>query len=325
VTTGLPPGSTSLAEDYAAAREAAAFFALADRSVLEATGPERQKFLQGILTNEVMALLPGEGRPAALLDAKGHVQALLSVLVTKEAVLLETLADRIPLVETTLNHYKVAAPVRFRVAATAVLGLLGPEAGALLRASGAEVPGPTPGSHLRTSVAGVDVRVARATDLPGQAFVLHVTSDAASPLRNALAAAGARTAGRAALDALRVEALRPWFGDDVTEENILHETGLVPEYCSFAKGCYLGQEVVARLDARGGHVNKALRGLRLSRPAPKGAPVLAAGKDVGRVTTSALSPRLGPVALAYVHRNHFTHGTPVEVAGGAATVVEAFE
>ena len=74
----------------------------------------------------------------------------------------------------------------------------------------------------------------------------------------------ARPAGHDALDALRVEALRPWYGPDVTEENLLHETGLVAECHSSAKGCYVGQEVVARLEARGGHVNKALRGLRLS-------------------------------------------------------------
>ena len=110
----------------------------------------------------------------------------------------------------------------------------------------------------------------------------------------------------------------------MTEDNLLHETGLVNEYSSFNKGCYLGQEVVARLDARGGHVNKALRGLRLSVPAPKGALVLAAGKEVGRVTTSAFSPRLGPIALAYVHRSHFAPGTELEVAGAVATVVDSF-
>ncbi len=83
--------------------------------------------------------------------------------------------------------------------------------------------------------------------------------------------------------------------------------------------------MVARLEARGGHVNKALRGLRLTAPATAGAPVTVGGEDVGRVTTAAVSPRLGPIALAYVHRDHFAAGTAVEVGGAPATVVTSFE
>jgi glycine cleavage system aminomethyltransferase T len=82
---------------------------------------------------------------------------------------------------------------------------------------------------------------------------------------------------------------------------------------------------VARLDARGGHVNKALRGLRLEAPTAPGTPVTAAGKSVGRVTTAGVSPRLGPIALAYVHRDHFAAGTAVEAGGAPATVVTFFD
>jgi tRNA-modifying protein YgfZ len=316
--------TSSRRDDYAAARESSALVDLEERGVLDVTGPQRQKFLQAMLTNEVEALGAGEGRPAALLDVKGHVQALFRVLVTKDAVLLETRTDRLSLVESTLVHYRVAAPVRFRVVPTAVFGLLGPQAEAALRAGGAEIPPGPPESHVATSLYGIPARVARAGDLPLGGFAVHVAPEAAGGLRSALAGAGVRTAGREALDALRIEAFRPWLGEDVTEANLLHETGLVAEYCSFGKGCYLGQEVVARLDARGGNVNKALRGLRLAQPAPRDAPLLAGGKEVGRVTTSAISPRSGPIALAYVHRAHFASGTVVEVAGGEATIVESF-
>ena len=119
--------------------------------------------------------------------------------------------------------------------------------------------------------------------------------------------------------------MRPWWGSDVTEENLLHETGLVGECHSPAKGCYVGQEVVARLEARGGNVNKALRGLRLQAPVASGAPLTAEGKEVGRVTTASVSPRLGPIALAYVHRNHFAPGTAVRAGEVPATVVAVFE
>jgi folate-binding protein YgfZ len=107
----------------------------------------------------------------------------------------------------------------------------------------------------------------------------------------------------------------------VTDENLLHETGLLREYHSPTKGCYVGQEVVARLEARGANVNKLLRGLRLTSPAAPGDVVRAEDKDVGRVTTAAVSPRLGPVALAYVHRSRAEPGSTVEVAGAPATVV----
>jgi folate-binding protein YgfZ len=127
--------------------------------------------------------------------------------------------------------------------------------------------------------------------------------------------------GRETLDVLRIEDGRPWYGPDITEDNLLHETGLIGEYHSPTKGCYVGQEVIARLDARGGNVNKVLRGLRLSAPARAGSPVTFEGKDLGRVTTAGLSPRLGPVAMGYVHRSRFDPGTPVEVDGAAATVV----
>ena len=110
----------------------------------------------------------------------------------------------------------------------------------------------------------------------------------------------------------------------MTEDNLLHETGLVAEYVSFSKGCYIGQEVVARLDARGGHVNKTLRGVTLSAPAAAGTALTLDDKEVGRITTAAVSSRLGPIALAYVHRTCLATGTVLRAGDAAATVVSAF-
>lgn len=313
-----------LAAEYAAAREGSALGDLDDRAVLEATGPQRQKFLQGMLSNEVLSLAPGQGCLAALMTVRGHVQALLRALVEKDAVLLELPADRLELVERTLNHYKVAAPVRFKARPSIVLGLVGPRTDETLASAGAGALPPAPEAHARVNLAGRPVLVARASDLPGGGVVVHASPEDAAAVREALLAAGARPVGRETLDLLRVEAIRPWCGPDVTEDNILHETGLLSEYASFTKGCYVGQEVVARLDARGGHVNKALRGLRLSAPVPPGTPLLAGDKEVGRVTTPAVSPRLGPIALGYVHRSHFGAGTSLRAGEAAATVVTSF-
>ncbi len=311
------------AGEYAALREGAALLDLPTRGVLEATGPVRLKFLQGMLTNDVAGRSPGQGCRAALLSARGAVRALVRALVDADAVRLETDVDRVLPLQQGLEFHRVAAPVRFAPRPLAVLGLAGGEAEAVLRRAGVEPPAEAE-SHVAASLAGQPVRVARAGDLPGEGFVLHASPEGARAAWDALVRAGARPAGFDALDVRRIEAFRPWWGDDVTEENLLHETGLVPELVSFHKGCYLGQEVVARLDARGGHVNKALRGLRLGQPVAPGAAVTAGGKNVGRVTTAGESPRLGAIALAYVHRDHFAAGTVVEVDGRPATVATSF-
>lgn len=307
---------------YVEAREGAAVARLEDRTVLEAAGPDRQKFLQAMLSNDVLALRPGEGCAAALLEVKGHVQALLRVLVLPQAVHLELPRDRTEQVKAMLEHYRVAAPVRFLPKPLAVLALLGPRADTVLSEAGAAPPAPERERHHEATLAGHPARLVRAGDLPVSGLVLHVAEAGADAVLEALAARGAARLEARALDALRVEAGRPWYGRDVTEENLLHETGLVNECCSFGKGCYLGQEVVARLDARGGNVNKRLRGLRLSAVTRDGAVLSVEGKDVGRVTTAAVSPRLGPIALAYVHRSHADAGTRVEVGDAAATVVD---
>ena len=165
---------------------------LADRGVLAAAGPDRQKFLQAMLSNEVAALTAGQGNAAALMDVKGHVQALLRVLVLKDAVHLEMASDRIAAVEATLNHYKVAAPVRFAAKPLAVLALVGPRAEAVLAAAGAEAPpDDRGGASSRRASRAVRFASIRAGDLPRPGFVLHVAEADASAVRDALVAAGA--------------------------------------------------------------------------------------------------------------------------------------
>jgi folate-binding protein YgfZ len=308
-----------------ALRETAGLVDLPIRGVLEVAGPVRAKFLQGMLSNDVAGRAPGQGCRAALLSARGSVQALVRALVDRDVVLLETDFDRLAPLQKALEHYRVAAPVRFAPRPVSVVALLGPEAEAVLRRAGAEPVAAGAESHGTAAIGGAPVRLARAGDLPGGGFVLHAPADGALAAWNALLSAGARPVGLDALDVRRVETIRPWWGDDVTEENLLHETGLVAECASSTKGCYVGQEIVARLDARGGNVNKALRGLRLEAPTRPGAPVTVGGRDVGRVTTAAVSPRLGPVALAYVHRDHFAAGTAVEAGSARATVVTSFD
>jgi folate-binding protein YgfZ len=301
-------------------RDGAGAFDLPGRALLVVTGPLRQKFLHGILSNDVQSRVAGQGVRAALMDVKGHLVALLRALVDADEIVLEVSGDRIDAVESLLVRYRVAAPVRFRREDAAVIGLVGAQARATLAAAGAAVDDLAPESHAAFSLAGTRVRVARAGDLPADGFVLHVPAGARDAVMAALAAAGAVLLERAAVDTLRVEDGRPWYGTDVTEENLLHETTLVAEYHSPTKGCYVGQEVIARLDARGGHVNKLLRGLRLGAPASAGDAISAGGKEVGRVTTAGVSADLGAIAMGYVHRGAADPGTVVEVGGRPAIV-----
>jgi len=164
------------------------------------------------------------------------------------------------------------------------------------------------------------VRVARGGDLPAGGLVLHVPPDAREAVVSALTGGGAVPLSPEVVDVLRIEDGRPWYGPDISEENLLHETTLVKEYHSPTKGCYVGQEVIARLEARGGHVNKLLRGFRLAAPAAAGDVIFGENKEVGRITTAGVSPELGAIAMGYVHRTAAAPGTMVAVASAPATV-----
>jgi folate-binding protein YgfZ len=308
-------------EEYAAAREASAVVDVPGRGILAVTGPQRIKFLHNIVSNDLLSRGFGQGTLAAVMDVKGRLLVLLRALVTEDAVLLEMPEDRLDVIEPLLVHYKVAAPVRFARQPLAVLGLLGPGAAETLARAGATVPADAAReSHFASVIGGASVRIVRASDFPAGGWAIHTPPDQVAAVKEALIASGAVPIAEATLDALRVEDGRPWYGRDVSEDNLLHETGLVGEYHSPAKGCYVGQEVIARLEARGAHVNKILRGLRLQAPVEAGAAVRAEGKDVGVVTTSAVSPRLGPIAMAFVHRSRNEEGSTVEVEGQSAVV-----
>ena len=307
-------------QPYAAAREAAGLLELTDRALVAVAGPLRQKFLHNILSNDVLSRAAGQGCRAAIMDVKGHLVAFLRALVEKDEIVLEAAGGTADAVERLLVHYKVAAPVRFRRDDAVVFGLMGARARGTLRGAGAQVPELAEEAHQTASVGGIAVRIARAGDLPAGGYVLHVPRAHAAAVRDALTAAGAVSIDPSTADVLRIEDGRPWFGRDVTAENLLHETTLVAEYHSPTKGCYVGQEVIARLEARGGNVNKLLRGLRAAAPVAAGAAIRVDGKDVGRVTTAGVSPGLGAIAMGYVHRSAAEPGTSVDVDGTPATV-----
>jgi folate-binding protein YgfZ len=309
-----------LGAEYRAARDGAALF---DRSVLgkvSVTGRDRLAFLQGMLTNDVKGLAPGRGAPAAFLDAHGKVMALLVVYAAVDRVLIELPASLTEKTLATLDRYLISEKAYFESVdeAFAILSLQGPAArGRLEGLAGAALDLP-PYGHTEVSIAGAAARVINRAEGPAPGFHCWVAAEHVGAVRSAIEKAGAVPAGPETLEVLRLEAGQPWYPNDVDDSVILPETRL-ESLVSYTKGCYIGQETVARVKYRG-HVNRALSGLVLEGdrvPAP-GARVTAEGSDVGRVTSAVRSIELGrPIALAYVRREHFEPGSVVTVVDAA--------
>jgi folate-binding protein YgfZ len=310
--------------EYRAMRQGAGVI---DRSMLgkvTVTGRDRQAFLQGMLSNDVKGLAPGQGTAAAFLDAHGKVMALVRVYALDDRLLLELPPSLTEKTLQTLDHYLISEKAYFEAAdeAFAIIAVQGPEARRVLSQLAGRDVDLALYHHVEVGIAGAPVRIIhrREGGVPG--FHCWTIALHGPALWRALLEAGGSPVGMEALDALRVEAGVAWYGQDVDDTVILPETRL-EELVSYNKGCYMGQEVVARVKYRG-HVNRALSGLVLDgdRVPARGAKVVADGKDVGRVTSAVRSPALGrPIALGYVRREHFAPGALVTIDDGGVACV----
>jgi folate-binding protein YgfZ len=300
---------------YRALREEAGFLERA-RGMLEVRGPDAVDYLQGQLTNDVEAVAPGGGAYAALLDRKGRMQGDMRLLRLDDGtVWLDLEPEALPAVQRHLAMYKVGRDVEVvdASAARALFSVLGPGAARLTGAP--HLAGE--GTHAETKIGGVSCRAA-ATDLGVDLFCAD--ADGAT-LRAALAAAGIAEVSEEAAEILRVESGRPRFGHEMTTATIPQEAGINDRAVSFEKGCYIGQETVARLHYKG-KPNRHLRGLRSDERLGAGDEITVGDKVVGTVGTAVLSPALGPIALAIVRREAEL-GTQVAVGETAtAEVVE---
>jgi tRNA-modifying protein YgfZ len=277
-----------------------------ERGKLALTGPEAKAFLHGQVTNDIEALTPGHGCYAAFLTHKGRMLGDLRVLDLGDELLLD--CERVALQElfNMIRRYKLGRDVELhkRTVETALLSVLGPEAPPV---------GEDEHDNARAELGGRPVVLVR-TDLGTD--VLCAGGD-----REAVRAAlPFPDAGEAEAEVLRVESGRPRFGVDLDDSVIPQEAGLNERAVSFTKGCYVGQETVARLHWRG-KPNRHLRGLRLSAPLEPGTELRLGEKVVGKVGSSVVSPRLGPIALALVRREA-EPGAVVAADGATAEVVD---
>jgi tRNA-modifying protein YgfZ len=307
----------ALSAEYRALTEHCGLLDRSERGKLALAGPDAKGFLQGQVSNDIEALAPGTGCYAAFLTPKGKMLGDLRVLDADGELLLDTERSALQELFNMIRRFSIGYDVELqkRTLERGLLSLIGPEAAALARADGlAEAEH----SHTRVTVAGVEALAIR-TDLG-----VDLLCDAADTerLSEALVEAGALPVSNQAAEIVRIEYGRPRYGVDIDDTVIPQEAGLNERAVSFTKGCYVGQETVARLHYRG-KPNRHLRGLRLSAQAEPGAPITFGGKSVGTVASVATSPRLGPIALALVRREA-PPGSSVSVGaeGAPAEVVE---
>ena len=279
----------SLEESYRALTTGAGAVELA-REFITVSGPQAVEYLQGQLSQEVEGLAPGGSTLSLLLEPQGKISAFLRVTRTgPDSILLDFDAGH---GEAVLDRLR-----RFKLRTKADIEALEGWRCLALRGPALSLPaGPPPGEG---PAAADPVRAA--FDWPGLAGV-----DLLGPAPQA--PAGIERCDPAAYEVLRIETGLPAMGRELEERTIPEETGLVGATVSFTKGCYTGQELVARIDSRGGNVPRRLRGGAAGPDGPAemapGQTVTAAGQEIGRLTSVALSPVRGAVGLAYIKRGH---------------------
>ncbi|MCS7313965.1 MAG: glycine cleavage T C-terminal barrel domain-containing protein [Bryobacterales bacterium] len=283
---------------YEALRQGAAWADLTGRGVFRVRGPDRVRWLHAMVTNHIAQLASGEGCYAFLLDAQGRILADANILCLPDSFLLDLEPETRERIGAHLDRHIIADDVTLTDVSQemAILAVEGPRSAAVLQSLGI----PVPASAFAHREWG-DVLVARlsATGLEGYRFFLPRNQ------RDALAArlegAGVPGAGPGALRIVRLEQGRPRYGEDITAERLPHETQLL-HAIHFSKGCYIGQEIVERIRARG-QVHRLLVRLLIEggEPPPAGAAIVTQGKQVGEITSAAWSPaQRAIVALGYV-------------------------
>lgn len=313
------------ADGYQAALNSAALFDIRTRAKIEVSGPDAPAFLSNLSTNDIKNLPLGGGCETYFLDHRAktlfQVIAYHVLLGRKQhAIWLETTPQRGTALLQHLDRFLISEAVELSDVTEnfAQFHLAGPNAKLIIESAlGEEIPELDEFLHMeRTFGSDSTCSIRRRTPLGVSGFDIVCLVEKAEGIARMLLAAGAKAADAQVYETLRIEAGTPVYGIDIDESRFVMEIGNVARAVSYTKGCFIGQEPIVMARDRAGHVNRAFLGLKVlegSKP-PAGTRITRDGQEVGVVTSSIDSPRLGrPIALAYVRRGHQEVGTRLEV------------
>jgi tRNA-modifying protein YgfZ len=297
--------------EYSALHNGALFFDRSDRTRMRISGPKAAELVTGMVTNDVSALVPGEGQYAAALTPKGKIVADLRIFAIDDGLLIDASSAAAPGWKEMVRKYinPRIAPYHDLSAELSDIGIFGRSArlvvSRVIDVDDKELSALPPYGHISRPFADGTVIIARVPEIDLDGFEIFVPREAAASLKATLQAAGIFAGSQETWGIARIESGRPEWGTDMDESTLPQEANFDElGAISYTKGCYIGQETVARVHFRG-HVNRFLRRMRfVTRPAPpKGAELVdETGKVIGEIRSSALSPRFGGVALGMVRR-----------------------
>ena len=295
-------------------------YPLSHRSKIILTGEDRTRWLNGMVTNNIRDLAAGQGVYAFLLNPQGRIQGDLYAFNRADSIVLDVESEQAAKLLEILDHYIVMDDVQVEDAANRYtgIGVQGPQGPAVVEAAAFALPHLALLQFVDLEWNGVTVTIVRAEAWKGFAYEIWLAPEHAPVLLNALRQAGAVEVGAGAQRLYRIASGIPQFGEDIRERDLPQETGQ-ERALHFAKGCYVGQEIVERIRSRG-QVHRVFSGLELTAPATPGDKITADDKDVGEITSVAtFAMPEGPkmVALGYLRREAFlkaltVHGAPVQ-------------
>jgi len=320
--TALP---AEIQTQYEALQSAVGIAPCKDRTQIELTGKDRVSFLHGFCTNDIQRLNPGQGCEAFFTDVQGKTIGFANIFCEMNRLVVETAAGQAEHIIKALDRFLIREDVQLidRTESWREFRVAGPAAARTIeQVFGVEIK-LEPRHHLRCQWQGQELAVRRVDYTSQPDFLIAIETSDWQACWDAFGAAAAVPCSESALEIARIEAGTPNFGVDITDANLPQEVDRNATAISFTKGCYLGQETVARIDALG-HVNRLLRGVRMvsSEIPPRGTEFVRDDKFVARVTSACWSYKLqAPLALAYVRREFSSPGSRLESPHGEAEVV----
>jgi folate-binding protein YgfZ len=313
-------------DQYQAITSGAGISLLAGQTIIEVTGSDRTQFLQSFTTNDIKCLVPGHGCEAFVTSSQGKTLGYVFIFCEAKKFVLDTAPGQAAALIGHFEHYVITEDVQFtdRTADYCDILIAGQNAELLLSTLTGMDPPAELLSHTPAVIAGRKVIVRRVAFLGPNSFFVLARADDAAAICASINARGPLICDEGAVEAARLEVGTPLFGTDITPENLPQEVARDDRAISFTKGCYLGQETVARIDAVG-HVNRLLVGLKFSgEELPQsGLALLANDQPAGHVTSAAWSPSLNsPLALGYVRRTNAKPRSQLSSAAGAVEVIQ---